>query len=262
MMRIIFLGCTKFSEEIFQHLHLMENVEVVALFSIPESFDISYSEKKVKNSNYVDMSAYAKDAGIDFFEINSNKGNRITDYKEYIASCRVDIIMVMGWYYMVPDSIRSLAKYGAWGIHASMLPKYAGGAPLVWAIINGENETGVTLFRLDDGVDDGDIIKQKAVIIEPNDSIKEVYEKSTMASKLILTEVFSNGEFLFTPQDKSNIEVYPQRSPKDGEIDWNWPSNRIYNFIRAQTKPYPGAWTRVGDKKVTIWDASIEDNDE
>ena len=66
-------------------------------------------------------------------------------------------MLFIGWYYIVPKSLRSLAKYGAWGIHASLLPKYAGGAPLSWAIINGEKKTGVTLFKLESGIDNGDI---------------------------------------------------------------------------------------------------------
>ena len=70
-------------------------------------------------------------------------------------------MLILGWFYKVPKSIRDLSKLGAWGIHASLLPKYAGGSPLTWAIINGEKQTGITLFRLDDGIDDGDIISQK-----------------------------------------------------------------------------------------------------
>jgi len=259
-MKAIFLGCTKFSEEILRHLLSMENLEIIAIFSIPENFDISYSEKKVNNSNYADLSGYAKRAGIDYFLINSSKGDRITDYRSQISKYNADVMLVMGWYYMIPESVRSLIKNGAWGIHASLLPKYAGGAPLVWAIIEGEKESGVTLFRFEDGVDDGDIIKQRKFTIEPTDTIREVYDKATVASKSILTEIVTSGQFQFTPQNKTEIMVYPQRSPKDGEIDWGWSSVRINDFIRAQTRPYPGAWTIINNKKVTIWDASIQDS--
>lgn len=259
MMNIIFLGCTKFSEEILNHLLSMESIQISAIFSIPKEFEISYSESKVTNSNYADLSRYACRTGADYFEINSIKGSRITDYKNEIASYNPDVILVMGWYYMVPSQIRNLAKYGAWGIHASLLPKYAGGAPLVWAIIEGESESGVTLFKLDNGVDDGDIIEQGKISIEPMDTIKQVYDKATALSKVILSKVLTADEVSFTPQDKNDIEVYPQRSPDDGEIDWTWPADRIHNFIRAQTRPYPGAWTIIKNKKVTIWDASIED---
>ena len=162
---------------------------------------------------------------------------------------------------MIPQSIRELVKYGAWGIHASLLPNYAGGAPLSWAIINGEKETGITLFRMEDGVDDGDIIAQKSFTIEYEDAIKEVYEKATIASKDILKNVLTNiKDIKPIPQNKVEIEIYPQRSPKDGKIDLTKSSEEIYNFIRAQSSPYPGAFITTSDgKKLVIEKARIED---
>ncbi len=104
---------------------------------------------------------------------------------------------------MVPKAIREIPTYGAWGIHASLLPKYAGGAPLVWAIIEGEKETGITLFKMDSGVDDGDIIEQRNFPIASTDTIKEVYDKATLASKKVLSTVFSKNYILnFKKQDK------------------------------------------------------------
>ena len=259
-MRILFLGCTKFSSEILNYLFDL-NVNIVGVCSIPEYFKISYSEELVKNTNYADIGSLAAKKNISHFEVNSEKSFRLTDYSEKILELKVDVILAIGWYYMVPEKIRSLAKYGAWGIHASLLPDYAGGAPLVWAIINGEKETGVTLFKFDNGVDDGDIIRQEKFKIEREDAIKQVYEKATIASKSILKDVFIEKRYSFTPQDKSKIKVYPQRSPKDGEIDWTWDSEKIYNFIRAQSRPYPGAWTIIEGKKITIWDASLKEID-
>ena len=92
----------------------------------------------------------------------------------------------------------------------------------------------------------------------------EVYIKATFASKNILKRVFDdvNYQVNFKVQDKSQIQVYPQRSPKDGEIDWSWDNKRISNFIKAQTKPYPGAWTKIGNKKVIIWSADIIEENE
>ena len=261
-MNIVFLGCTSFSETILQELIKLKNVTISAIFSIPVDFSISYSKEKVRNTNFADLSTYAQDLNIPFYSIDSEKGKRITDYTETLKDLNPDVILVMGWYYMVPKKIREIANYGAWGIHASLLPNYAGGAPLVWAIIEGEKRTGVSLFKLSDGVDDGDIITQAEFPIEPNDTIKEVYDKATSASIEVLNDVFSRGidQIEVKVQDKTKIKVYPQRSPADGEIDWSWPSEKIRNFIRAQTKPYPGAWTIINDKKVILWDATIIEN--
>jgi methionyl-tRNA formyltransferase len=191
---------------------------------------------------------------------SSESGKKTNDYFDVINEIKPDVILIMGWYYMVSKKIRDIAIYGTWGIHASMLPNYAGGAPLVWAIINGESETGVTLFKLEDGVDDGDIIEQEIIIIEDTDSIKEVYEKVTIVSKTILLNSLKNiSKIVFKPQDKSRIKVFPQRKPQDGELDLTKPARELYNFIRAQSSPYPGAFIKTSDgKKLIIEKARIE----
>ncbi len=257
-LRFAFLGATNYSKELL--LFLIENgLEPTMIFSIPEEFDISYSEKKVKNINYADLKSIAKEYKIDYYEVNSSD-KKLNDYNEIIKNKNLDLLLVLGWYYMIPKKTRELTTYGAWGIHASLLPKYAGGAPLNWAIINGEKETGVTLFRMEDGVDDGDIIAQKSYSIEYEDTIKEVYVKATDASKKILNKVLHNiNNVVFKAQNKKNIEVYPQRKPEDGEIDFSKTSIELYNFIRAQSSPYPGAFIRTIDgKKIIIEKVRIE----
>ncbi len=240
-MKVVFLGSTKYSEALL--LHLIEiGVELVAIASIPEHFSISYSDTPVRNTNFADLQHYSKQLNIPHFEVDSVKGKRLQDYSDALKVLNPDIILVLGWYYMLPKRVREIARLGAWGIHASLLPKYAGGAPLVWAMINGESTSGVTLFRFEDGVDDGDIIAQEAFEIEEVDTIKEVYNKATIVSKRILTKVFKTENFDFHPQDKVEKQVFPQRSPDDGEIDLSWEKDRIFDFIRAQTNPYPGAF--------------------
>tara|TARA_R110002124_G_scaffold165209_3_gene332606 strand:- start:278 stop:1054 length:777 start_codon:yes stop_codon:yes gene_type:complete len=257
-MRIVFFGCTKFSERLLDYL-LNNGNTIVGIFSIPEEFEISYSKKKVKNTNFADFELISNKNNIPYYEIDSVSGKKTSDFYDDINNLKPDVILVLGWYYMVPKAIRQIPKYGAWGIHASVLPNYAGGAPLVWAMIEGAEETGVTLFRMDGGVDDGDIIAQERFSILENDTIKEVYEKATLASIKILDSVLKSTDIKFLPQDKSKIKVYPQRNPEDGLINWSWDSRRLKNFIRAQTKPYPGAYTIINGKKIIIWDAKIED---
>lgn len=254
-----FFGATNYSKELL--LFLIEKIFFPkVIFSIPQEFNISYSDNKVKNTNYSNLKEIADIYNIPYYEIDSINGKKIKDYESIIKELNLDLILVLGWYYMIPKSTRELTKYGAWGIHASMLPKYAGGAPLNWAIINGEKETGVTLFRMEDGVDDGDIISQKLFSIEYEDTIKEVYDKATIASKEILSEILSDIEKVkFIPQDKSKIEIFPQRKPDDGEIDLTKTSNEIYNFVRAQSNPYPGAFIKTIDgKKLIIEKVRVE----
>lgn len=252
-----FFGTTNYSKELLLFL-LEKDLVPKVIFSIPQEFNISYSNEKVKNSNYANLKELADKYNILYYEIDSVNGKRTKDYETIIKELNLDLILVLGWYYMVPKSTRELTKYGAWGIHASLLPKYAGGAPLNWAIINGEKETGVTLFRMDDGVDDGDIIAQKSFSIMYEDTIKEVYDKATISSKQILEEVLNNiVNIKFTPQDKNKIEVFPQRKPEDGLIDWNNNSGVIYDFIRAQTIPYPCAFSIINEVTLKILDCKV-----
>lgn len=257
--RIVFLGATRFSRAILEHL-LKHGISVQMVFSIPREFNISYSGTKVTNYNYSDLSGICREKGIPIRYVESGSVQTLKNYHEQIRSISPDIILAMGWFYMVPREIRDLAKLGVWGIHASLLPNYAGGAPLVWAIIEGREQTGVTLFRFDDGVDDGDLIAQKKIIIKPTDTIKEVYRRATSASKSILLKTLKAlPKIQFKPQDKSNIRVYPQRKPEDGQIDFAWDAVRIYNFIRAQSSPYPGAFIRTNDgHKLIIEKARLE----
>jgi methionyl-tRNA formyltransferase len=260
-MRVVFLGATRFSEAMLRHL--MENrFHVEAVFTIPETFHISYSEQPVRNYNYADLRGFAKKHGLRTYEVDSGPGKRIGDYYEVLAGIGADVILVVGWYYMVPKRVRDLAKYGAWGIHASLLPKYGGGAPLVWAMIRGEEEAGVTLFRLGEGVDDGEIIAQEKFPIAFDDTIREVYEKAVERSKGILVHALNNSDTIdYRPQDKKGVEHYPQRRPEDGELDLSKSAMELYNFIRAQSSPYPGAFIRTADgKRLVIERVRIEDD--
>lgn len=256
-MKIVFLGSTKFSEELLNAL-IKYHFEIAAIFTIPQEFTVRGNEKVV-NNNFADLTTTAQQQNIPLYYVDEN--NKLGNYENIIKEINPDIILVLGWYYIVPKTIRDIPKYGACGIHASLLPKYAGWAPLVWAIINGEKETGVTFFQFDDSVDGGDILAQKSFEIEYYDTIKEVYDKATNKSIEILVSTLPQIENIqFKHQDKSKLEIWEKRTPSDGEIDFSKSSLEIYNFIRAQSNPYPGAFFKTVDgKKLIIEKARIED---
>ncbi|WP_082858027.1 methionyl-tRNA formyltransferase [Campylobacter hyointestinalis] len=252
-----FFGATNYSKELLEFF-IERNLIPKVIFSIPKEFYISYSKTRVKNTNYANLKIIADRYKIPYYEVNSIDGKKIKDYEFILKDFNLDLILVLGWYYMIPKHIRDTAKYGAWGIHASLLPKFAGGAPLNWAIIKGEKSTGVTLFRMENGVDNGDIIYQKSFDILYTDNIKDVYEKATLCSKEILELALKNiNNIQFTPQDMAKIEIYPQRKPEDGKIDWNKNAIEIYNFIRAQTIPYPCAFSYIDKICIKIINSNI-----
>lgn len=257
MKKILFFGASKFGYEVCKYILQNNIADIVGIITIPERFEISYSESKVRNVQFADMRELAEHYNIPVRVING----KLSDEKEYIKEFHAQLFLVIGWYHLISKSIRDLAPLGCVGIHASLLPKYRGGAPLVWAIINGEKETGVTLFYFDTEIDAGDIIGQSKIVIEPFDTIRSVLSKAKTAAIELTAEYIPrifDGTAPKIKQIHDEATIYPQRTPKDGEINWDWEPERIRNFIRAQTKPYPGAFTIIGDKKVTIWDAEIK----
>ena len=119
-----FFGATNFSKELL--LELIKNSFIPkVIFSIPMEFNISYSEGKVNNCNYANLKEIAIKYNIIYYEVDSCEGKRLPDYIEIIKKLNLDLLLVLGWYYMIPKTIRELVLHGAWGIHASLLPKYA-----------------------------------------------------------------------------------------------------------------------------------------
>jgi methionyl-tRNA formyltransferase len=173
-----------------------------------------------------------------------------------LKNWKPDCLLVVGWYHMIPPSILELAP--AFGLHASLLPDYSGGAPLVWAIINGEKTTGITLFRMDTGVDNGPIVASRESDILGSDTIATLYNRIEVLGLELLSvhlEEMAAGTVATHSQDESARRVFPQRSPADGRLDWKSSSEVLYNFVRAQTRPYPGAFTYCRGEKITIWNA-------
>lgn len=255
MIKVVFLGATKFSEEMLNAL-LDGGIQVQAVFSIPQNFEIkkrgAEKSEKYQNSNYSDIQSIAINNEIPCYIVSGGEES-LSKYEQVISDIQPDLILVLGWYYIVPRKIRNLAKIGTFGIHASMLPSYAGGSPLVWALINGERKTGITMFKIEDGVDDGDILAQTELEISKQDTIKTLYDKVTvLAKKMLVTEIknLDSGTANFIQQDKSKIKPLPIRTPADGLIDWHKSNEEIYNFVRAQTKPYPCAFSFLNGEKI------------
>lgn len=252
----IFLGSTKYGGDILESL-LQKGCIPKAIFSIPEYFSISYSKTQVRNYNFYDFETLAKQNEIPFYWVDQSTPLQV--YADKIKEWRLEFMLVAGWYYKIPPPIYTLSKLGAFGFHSSLLPKYAGGAPLVWAMINGESKSGVTLFQMQEQMDNGDIIMQESFDIAFSDTIQEVLHKSTQCAIAMSLKLFDKDYHItFTPQNAKQ-EYYPQRSPSDGEIDLSWDSTRLYNFIRAQSSPYPGAFIKTIDgKKLVIDKAHIQ----
>ncbi len=177
--------------------------------------------------------------------------------EQEIAAQEPDLVVVMGWRSLLGDSVLQAPRFGAIGIHESLLPAYRGFAPVNWAVINGETETGVTLFYLTStGVDDGDIVAQARIEIGEFDTAREVYDRACIASIDLLsrniTALLAN-EAPRTPQEESAATYTCARTPEDGVIDWSTTTSSIHNLIRGLAHPYPGAISYYDGSRFRIW---------
>ncbi|MDF2040394.1 MULTISPECIES: bifunctional UDP-4-amino-4-deoxy-L-arabinose formyltransferase/UDP-glucuronic acid oxidase ArnA [unclassified Pantoea] len=170
--------------------------------------------------------------------------------------------MIFSFYYrhLLSDEILQCAEKGAFNLHGSLLPKYRGRAPLNWALVNGETETGVTLHRMVKRADAGNILAQQKVAIEDADNALTLHRKLTQAAEQLLNDVLPRlhtGEVSETPQDESQATCVGRRTAEDGRIDWNQPAEKIHNLVRAVTDPWPGAFAFAGSVKFIVWKSRV-----
>lgn len=170
----------------------------------------------------------------------------------------LDLILCVNYRYILTREIYKAARLGAINIHGSLLPAYRGRTPNTWAIINGETETGVTVHVIDDGIDTGPILCQSTIPITLHDTGHSLSLKLTSVYPQLVREAIRKIQektFAPIPQDESKATVFPKRNPDDGRIDWTWTAKRIFDWVRAQTAPYPGAFTYLRGIKMTVWEA-------
>lgn len=235
----------------------LADCELAGIVTTPRDIRISYAQDPLTIRTHATFDAVAAKAGCELVCLPERPA--MDSYLPPLRAWRPDLIFVLGWYYRVPRHVRAVAASGCLGIHASLLPKYRGGAPIAWAIINGETQTGVTLFHLEDAVDAGDIVAQMAIPIDSNDTCADVINRVTDASIVVLrtaVPLLAAGVAPRTPQHEVDATYCAQRQPEDGRIDWKWPAVRVHNFVRAQTRPYDGAFTQSGGHRVRVWAAS------
>lgn len=180
---------------------------------------------------------------------------------EHLRQIGTDLILSFYYRTMIPKEVLDIPELGAYNIHGALLPKYRGRACVNWAVINGEKETGATLHVMTEFADRGEIIAQKSVPINFEDTAHDVFLKVAEASREILRSSLpslENGTAKRYPQDESKATKFGKRRPEDGEIDWSRSADEIYNLVRALTHPFPGAFTHWEGKKFFIWKALPE----
>jgi len=180
-----------------------------------------------------------------------------------IKAMEPDFIFSIYYRNIIKADLLSIPPMGAINLHGSLLPKYRGRVPINWAIINGEKTSGVTLHYMNERADAGDIIAQEKFDICDCDDAKTVFDKAVAAAHTMLKNVLpliKNGTAPRIPQNEAEATKFGGRKPADGEIDWTKDAVSIRNLVRAVTRPYPGAFSFLGDRKCFIWSADVVQN--
>jgi len=247
--RIILLGSTDLTVAVARRLH-SSPAAVVGIVSTTEVFPISYQPAGMYNSRHVDIEDFASSIGAAHSLYSDTDG--VVDFVKKIDA---NLLIACGWHRIVPSRVRELFAKPCLGLHASILPKYRGGAPLNWAILNGDKEAGVSIFELSGGVDDGQIYGQTRFPILTNDYIGDLVLKSEVSFLELLDNVIP--EILANQskpsQQSGRISYSLQRSPEDGNIDWGHSAREVSKLVRVVSRPYPGAFSVLEEQKIIIW---------
>ncbi|NHM06455.1 methionyl-tRNA formyltransferase [Flavobacterium sp. CYK-4] len=175
--------------------------------------------------------------------------------KDFYHDKAIEVLVSVNYLFLIEEDLIAHPSILAFNIHGSLLPKYRGRTPHVWAIINNETQTGITAHLIDSGCDTGDIIEQVIVNIGPKDTGAMILQKYNEQYIPLIDQVLSdieNNTLKTKKQNNAEATYFGKRSPEDGAIDWNWQKERIYNWVRAQADPYPGAFSQLNGQKITI----------
>lgn len=230
------------------------DVEIAAVVTLGEAFRISYSTREVTNARYADVGKWCAQAGVPAIPYTS-----YDDVFSSVDLSEVSLAVVAGWYNMVPIRVRDRFPLGAVGFHASLLPKLRGGAPLNWAILSGLRRTGVTLFALGDGVDDGPVYGQHAFAIGARDRVGQLVERANAAcAELVRRHLPGILSGRAKPRIQKGAATYGlQRRPEDGAIDWRRSAVEIDRLVRATSRPYPGAYADLDGERFYLWETAL-----
>ncbi|MEV1243754.1 methionyl-tRNA formyltransferase [Nonomuraea sp. NPDC050022] len=171
-----------------------------------------------------------------------------------------DIIVANNWRTWLPPEIFDLPPHGTLNIHDSLLPAYAGFSPLIWALINGEREVGVTTHRMNAELDAGDILLQRAVPVKDDDTTTDLFHRTVDLIEPLVREsldLIASGRARWVPQDRTQASFFHKRSVEDGRIDWSWPAEDLERLVRAQSDPYPNAFTHHRGERIQIVSAAV-----
>ncbi|MDW8308093.1 MAG: methionyl-tRNA formyltransferase [Verrucomicrobiales bacterium] len=254
-LRVIFMGTPELAVVCLEALRRAPFVELVAVVTQPDrpkGRELKLQPPPVKEA--------AQRAGLPVLQPETV---RDAAFLEQVRALRPDVIVVAAFGQILPPALLALPRLGCVNVHTSLLPKYRGAAPIQWALLNDERETGVTIMKMDAGLDTGDILAQRATPILPEDNAATLHDRLAQLGAELLVEIlpaYAAGRVQPRPQPAEGASQAPKLRKEDGRIDWRLGARAIWNRIRAFT-PWPGAFTFLPAEPrphlLKIWEATV-----
>lgn len=251
-MRIVMFGYQTWGHRTLRAL-LESRHEVVLAVTHPKS---EHAYERIWADSVADLAA---EHGVEVVLRNRPDAELV----DRLARLAPDLIVANNWRTWIPPEIFELPRLGTLNVHDSLLPAYAGFSPLIWALLNGEPEVGVTAHLMNGELDAGPIVLQRAVPVGPRDTATDLFHKTVdLIDPLVreAVELLASGRTDWTPQDRAAASFFHKRSIEDSRIDWNWPAEDIERLVRAQSDPYPNAFTHYRGERIRVTKAFVSRN--
>ena len=252
-MKVVFMGTPDFAVGTLKKL-IESRHEVLAVVTQPDK-----PKGRGKAMQFPPVKEVAVEAGITVYQ---PKRVREPEFLETLKELSPDVVVVVAFGQIIPQAVLDVPKLGCLNVHGSLLPKYRGSAPIQWAVIDGERESGVTIMRMDAGLDTGYMITTRVVKLEEKETGGSLFDKLSQAGADLLTETLDQleaGTVTYEKQPAESSTDYARMLKKeDGQIDWNKSAAELERLIRG-LNPWPSAYTHLDGKTLKIWMADVKD---
>ena len=251
-MKIVFLGTPDFAVDSLQAVYDAGH-EILAVVTQPDK------ERNRREVTFSPVKQRALDLGLNVLQFQKIRD----EGEEILRRLAPEVMVTCAYGQIISQSILDIPKHGVINVHASLLPLFRGSSPIQWAILTGQERTGVSIMRTALQVDSGDVLLQKSVSIGDNETAGELFDRLAKLGAEALVEglqLIESGRAVFTPQDHSKATHYPMLSKEDGKIDWNCSAKEIVCKIRGMN-PWPSAYCYLGGKIFKIWSAKIAEDE-